>query len=141
MQAASEVLVSSLPRVPEAAGGQKTITSISLVSYGEPAPISPADSESQHITTVSRASTQFRFPFLATPPPHTAPRQSGLCLPLGTGLAHVLPPIPWKPWLLLVLNTLLDRVWAVGAGRRDEQGGGEGEREARWRQTYMSLSV
>lgn len=102
-------MVSSLPWVPEAVGGQKTVTSISLVSYGEAAPISPADSESQHITTVSKASTRFRFPFLASAL-HMVPRQSGLCLPLGTGLAHILPPVPWKPWLLLVLNTLLDRV-------------------------------
>lgn len=33
-----------------------------------------------------------------------------LCLPLGTGLAHILPPTPWKPWLLLVFDTLLDRI-------------------------------
>lgn len=48
------------------------------------------------------------FPFLATAL-HMAPRQNGLCLPPGTGLAHILPPIPWKPWLLLVRNTLTDR--------------------------------
>lgn len=62
------------------------------------------NAESQHITT------HFRFPFLAVATQHMAQRQSGLCLPLGSGLAHILPPIPWKPQLLLVSHTMLDKI-------------------------------
>lgn len=101
---------SGLPWVPEAAGGKEAVTSSSLVSYREPAPTNPAKLIANILAHVSRASTQFRFPFLAAATMNMAQKQSGLCLPLGTRLAHILPPTLWKPRLFLVKGTLLDRI-------------------------------
>lgn len=97
-----------------------TVTSSSLVCYREPAPTSQTH-RPNILALVSRASTQFRFPFLAAATLHMAQRQSGLCLPLGTGLVHILPPILWKPGLFVKTPCLIglegrDWGWERGWG-------------------------